>query len=110
MFLNYTDDLNDSDTSSDNNKTLQEMACMLHSHMATRDTAQFLGMAVTIPHPMPNRTICINVDPAKVCSLISCLSPCESIVVADGGCDTGLLGTDCMSLSIPIKIYQRGWF
>ena len=67
---------------------------MLHSHKATHEAARFLGMTVTIPHPLPDQTVCINADPAKVRSLISCLSPCESVVVTNSRCDTRLLGTD----------------
>ena len=70
------------------------MTCMFCSHKASHEAAQFLGMAITTPHPPPTWTVCVNMDPTKVRSLISCLSPHESIVVADGGCDTGLLGTD----------------
>ena len=51
-------------------------------------------MAVTTPSPPGHCTIHVNVDPGRVHSLASCLTPCKSIVVADGGCDTGLLGTD----------------
>ena len=46
------------------------------------------------PSHSPRPHCCVNVDPTKVWSLISQLSPQESVVVADGGCDTGLLGTD----------------
>ena len=93
------DALEGSDTSSDDEETLQEMTCLLHSHKVTHDAAHFLGMAVTKPCPLANQTVCVNVDPARVHSLISCLSPHESIVVADGSCDTRLLGTDwyCMN-------------
>ena len=51
-------------------------------------------MAVMTPCPPAHCTVCVNVDPAQVCSLASHLSPHESVVVADGGCDTRLLGTD----------------
>ena len=88
------DALEDSDASSDDEETLQEVTHMLWSHKASCEAAQFLGMAITTPHPPPTWTVCVNMDPTKVCSLISCLSPCKPIVVADGGCDTKLLGTD----------------
>ena len=88
------DALEDSDTSSDDEETLQEVTHLLHSHKATRDAARFLGMAVTTPSFPAHCTGHVNVDPGRVHSLASCLTPRESVVVADGGCDTGLLGTD----------------
>ena len=89
-----SDALNDSDTSSDDKETLWEVTRLLRSHKATRDAARFLGMAIMTPSPPGHRTIHVNVDPGRVCSLASHLTPCESIVVADGGCDTGLLSTN----------------
>ena len=67
---------------------------MLCSHKATRDAARFLGMAITTPSPPGHHTVHVNVDPGHVRSLASHLTPHKSIVVADGGCDTGLLSTD----------------
>ena len=88
------DTLTDSDTFSDEEETLQEVTHLLHSHKATRDTACFLSMAVTTPSFPAHRTVHVTVDPGHVHSLASHLTPRESIVVADGGCDTRLLGTD----------------
>ena len=87
------DTLDDSNTSSDDEETLQEVTCLLRSHKVTRDAARFLGMAVTTPRLLGQRTIHVNMDPGCVRSLASHLTPQESVVVADGGCDTGLLGT-----------------
>ena len=86
----------DSDTSTDDEckETLQEVSWLLCSHKATRDATPFLGMTITTPNHPTHRTVCVNVDPAQVRSLASRLSPCESIIVVDGGCDTGLLGAD----------------
>ena len=92
--IHDTDALEDSDTSSDDEETLQEVTRLLHSHKATRDAAHFLGMVVTTPSFPAHRTVHVNVDPGCVRSLASHLTPRESVVVADGGCDTGLLGTD----------------
>ena len=66
----------------------------MQSHKATLDAMHFLGMTTTIPHTPSDCTVCINVDPSKVYSLVSRFSPWELVVVADGSCDTGLLGTD----------------
>ena len=51
-------------------------------------------MATTIPQTLSAHTVCVSVDPSKVRSLVSRLSPCKSLVIINGGCDTGLLGTD----------------
>ena len=88
------DTLEDSDTSSDEEETLREVTHLLCSHKATRDAARFLGMAVTRPSFPAHCTAHVNLDPGRVRSLASHLTPRKSIVVADGGCDTGLLGTD----------------
>ena len=71
-----TDALEDSDTSSDDKETLCEVSRLLCSHKATWDAAHFLGMTVMTPHLPHHRTVCVNVDPAQVCSLASHLSPC----------------------------------
>ena len=88
------DTLNDSDTSSDDEETLCEVSRLLCSHKATWDAARFLSMAITTASPPAHHTVCVHVDPAHVRSLASHLTPCESVVVADGGCDTRLLGTN----------------
>ena len=92
--IQESDALEDSDTSSDDEETLREVNQLLHSHKATRDADRFLGMAIMTPSPPGHRTVHVNVDPGRVHSLSSCLTPRESVVVADGGCDTGLLSTD----------------
>ena len=70
------------------------MSHLLRSHKATHGATRFLSMTVMTPCPPAHCTVCVNVDPACIHSLVSHLSPHESIVVADGSCDTGLLGTD----------------
>ena len=92
--IQESDALEDSDTSTDDEETIREVSRLLRSHKATRDAVRFLGMTVTTPSPPEHRTIHVNLDPGRVRSLASRLTPRESIVVADGGCDTGLLGTD----------------
>ena len=51
-------------------------------------------MAITTPSPPGHCTVHVNVDPSCVHSLATHLTPHKSIVVADGGCDTSLLGTN----------------
>ena len=67
----------DLDTSSDEDteETAWELACVLHSHKATHQAACFLGMTTTVPHTLSDRTVCVGVNPSKVCSLVSRLSP-----------------------------------
>ena len=88
----------DSDTSSDDEteETAQELARVLCSHKATHQAVRFFGMTTTaVPHALSDCTVCFGVDPSKkVCSLVFRLSPQELVVIADGGCDAGLLGTD----------------
>ena len=85
-----------SNTSSDEEttETARELACVLQSHKATHDAEHFLGVTTTIPHTPSDYTVCVNVHPSKVYSLVSRLSPWESVVMANGGFDTGLLSTD----------------
>ena len=44
-------------------------------------------------HHCSSHSVGVN-DPSKVQFLVSRLSPQELVVIADGGCDTGLLSTD----------------
>ena len=67
----------DSDTSSDDEteETARELACVLRSHKATRQAVRFLGMTTAVLHTLSDCTVCVGVDPSKVCSLVSRLSP-----------------------------------
>ena len=101
---------NASNTSSDE-KTVKsdwKLACVLQSHKATRNAACFLGMTTSVPNTPSDCTVCVNVDPSKLHSLVSRLSPWELVIVADGGCDTGLLQTDWYVL-VHRSMYQHGW-
>ena len=83
----------------DDEPTTHELEWLVCSHKATHDAACFLGMGWTshppsAPYPLSEHTVHVGVDSAHVWSLVSKLAHKESLIVADGGCDTGLLGQD----------------
>ena len=83
-------DKEDEDTDSSGDSDTEQLVQLFKSYKASCNSSHFIGMARTV---IANRTVHVNMDPTKIRALTSRLAYNDAIVIADGGCDTGLLGS-----------------